>query len=541
MSFYKILPVGAVLFVAGCASIPADRGLGEVSDLVGKRGGGTILAPGADTRSQVADWLSKPLTADTAVAIALVRNPQIRLQYARLGLAQADVLQASRLSNPTLSVAVLSSNKPGDQARLDYGLVQNFTDLLVLSAKTKLATAGVQRAKQSAAAAILDLAAEVAGAFYRAVGAEQVAQMREVVAKSAESSGQLAKRFYDAGNLNELEWRREQASGTQARLEADAAHAEASQAHIELNRLLGLREGEDTWTLKAELPTPVMEEEELASLQKIATSARLDLAAKRSEVAQFGQVRSLASKLRWLGIVDVGVQGERDNDGTHLIGPSFSLQLPIFNQGTASLARIDALGEQIGAELDLLEADIGNSVATTYARMLAARDRSQRHLTELIPQREAVVARSQELQNYMLIGQFELLAAKRDEYEAYQSYLESVRDYWLARVDLARAVGAKLPSDARIGDSTAAAIRLPDKAPAMNMHGGHSMGGIPGMQMKPGETMNDMPGMDMKPGEEMPGMNHGQMHQPQKKPGPDRAVPKRGSQPEVQEAPREPH
>jgi len=42
---------------------------------------------------------------------------------------------------------------------------------------------------------------------------------------------------------------------------------------------------------------------------------------------------------------------------------------------------------------------------------------------------------------------FELIQAKRQEYDAYQSYLEAIRDYWLARTDLMRAVGARLPSE----------------------------------------------------------------------------------------------
>ena len=52
----------------------------------------------------------------------------------------------------------------------------------------------------------------------------------------------------------------------------------------------------------------------------------------------------------------------------------------------------------------------------------------------------------------MLIGIFELLATKQQEYDAYQGYLEAVRDYWLARAALTRAVGNALPSSANIGD-----------------------------------------------------------------------------------------
>ena len=51
----------------------------------------------------------------------------------------------------------------------------------------------------------------------------------------------------------------------------------------------------------------------------------------------------------------------------------------------------------------------------------------------------------------MLIGIFELLETKQREYDAYQGYLEVVRDYWLARVELTRAAGNTLPSSANVG------------------------------------------------------------------------------------------
>ncbi|HUP91061.1 MAG TPA: TolC family protein [Solimonas sp.] len=498
MRFHEWLPVGVALLLAGCASLPADRGLSDVRGMVKARGGPDLGEPVPESGAQVSSLLAQPLTADRAVAVALLRNPAIRREYARLGIAQADVLEASRLSNPTLSVSVLGSNVAGDKSRIDYGLVQNFTDALFLSTRGRLARADLERAKQAAGGRILELAAEVSKAYYQAVSAGQIAQMREVIAQASEASGELAKRFHDAGNVNELEWKREQAAGTKARLDADAAKAQAAVARSALNGLLGLHASEARWTLQGELPLPVIEESPVADLQAMALEQRLDLAAKRGELAQLGQVRDLARKLRWLGVIEVGVQGERDTDGSRLIGPTFSLQLPIFNQGQSSIARIDAQQEQSQAELDQLEAEVGNSVASAYASMLAARARADRHLRDLIPQREAIVARTQELQNFMLVGQFELLVAKQEEYDAYQSYLEALRDYWLARVDLARAVGAKLPSDVRIGSAAASALNLPDQAPAMNM-GGHA-----------GHSMEDMPGM--KPGDAgMEGMDHGPM------------------------------
>jgi cobalt-zinc-cadmium efflux system outer membrane protein len=62
----------------------------------------------------------------------------------------------------------------------------------------------------------------------------------------------------------------------------------------------------------------------------------------------------------------------------------------------------------------------------------------------MIPLREKVVRLSQEQYDAMLLGVYQLLAAKQAEVTAYREYIEAVRDYWLARSDLERAVGGRL-------------------------------------------------------------------------------------------------
>jgi hypothetical protein len=103
----------------------------------------------------------------------------------------------------------------------------------------------------------------------------------------------------------------------------------------------------------------------------------------------------------------------------------------------------------------------------------ALREVVQLHRDALVPQRERIVARQQERQNFMLIGVFELVQAKVAEYDAYQAYLEAVRDYWLARVELARAVGQRLPSDAGIDQRTPSVQDILQPAAGAMDHSGH--------------------------------------------------------------------
>ena len=75
----------------------------------------------------------------------------------------------------------------------------------------------------------------------------------------------------------------------------------------------------------------------------------------------------------------------------------------------------------------------------------------------------------------MLIGAFELLAARREELDTYERYVDAVRDYWVARSRLASSVGGKLPGDEVSGEPLALP-ELPQRpspaAAAQNAPGG---------------------------------------------------------------------
>lgn len=454
-----LLPVAATLLLSACAGVPADRGMGDVRTMLDGRG---APLPDGAAHADIATLPAGPLTPDRAVAIALTRNPELRAEYARLGLAQADVLEAGRLGNPELSLSALDSNAAGESMQLGYALVQNFTDLLLLRARSDLAGSRLAQEKARVAERIRSLALAVKGAAIDAIGAQQVVKMRDLIAASARASAELAGRFLAAGNINELEYTREQAAATEAALAADAARARNESARWRLHRLMGLDAGEQQWQLHDGLSQPPAEEDPLAALQALALEQRLDLLARRGAAQESLAAADLVRRWRWLPFLAVGVEGEREGDGTDLAGLAVSLQLPLFNQGQDRLLRAEAMAELAAAGVTQLELDIAMEVAVAHGRMAAARARALRHVQELIPQRETIVARMREMQNYMLVGQFELILARQQEFDAYQSYLEAVRDYWLARAELEHAVGAPLPGDAHIDAAKVTVPVLPE-------------------------------------------------------------------------------
>ncbi len=484
--------LGAAL--SGCAALPEDRGRGDVAALVQARGQaiGAASDP-AVARQLLMELQGRALTIDDAIRLALINNPRLTAEYAQLGFAAADVYDAGRLSNPSLSASLLFPNVSGEANQVGFGLVQSFTNLLLLPSRSRFAQGEFERVRQLVGAQALDLAADTASAYYELVGAWQLVTMREAVAKAAQASAELAQRFFDAGNINRLELALEQAAASQAQLDAMQARAEVTRARSALNAVMGLSTQEGRWKIADRLPAPVANEDGADALLALADASRLDLAAARRRVSLQADALGVTRRFRFLGDIDVGVETERETDRSRITGPTLTLELPVFNQGRGRVARAEAELQRAEAELRALEVEISNGVRRAAAEVDAAKARAEQYRASLIPLRETIVARTQEEVNFMLVGQFELLLAKQQEYDAYQGYLEAVRDYWLARVALAREVGAALPSSARIGEPTLDADSLAQPAPTpMPMHhGGMQMDGMKGMD----HTGHDMKGM----------------------------------------------
>ncbi len=493
-SLRRALAMAVFSALAGCASIAREHGVFEIQTLVDQRNGVALgWATDRETETKTAatlqTLLSVPLTADTAVQIALLHNPRMQSEYARLGIAAADVDDASRLSNPTFSITAL--HKSGEPTKFDGGLSVPFAELLMLPARKRFAAGEFARTQQSIGAAILKLATDTRAAWYSYVGAQQVATMRAAVATAAQTSADIAAKFHEAGNISILQFKMEEAAATQARLQATRASAEAVRTRSALNQLMGVSGALRQWIAGDRLPAPLAQDESADALVTLAHRQRLDLAAAQQEVTLLEQSLGVTRQYRWLGKVDIGIAGERETDRSKLYGPSLSLQLPIFNQGQGAIARANAQLDDARARMRSLELEIDVNVRLGVDRIAATRKIAEDYRIALIPQREIIVARTQENVNFMLVGVFELLLAKQQEFDAYQGYLEAVRDYWMARVDLMRAVGARLPSDADATDGTVGPDEILHPAPAASTpHMHHADGDMSGMDMSGGKSMD---------------------------------------------------
>lgn len=405
----------------------------------------------------------------------MLLSPRLQQVYGQLGLTRADILDAIQISNPRLALADLAAQgAPGSQ--FIFGISTSFVDLITLPIKVRLARLDYERTRYEIAAAILGVSLDVETDWYRFVGARQVATMRKSVAEAFSVSAELAQRFYDAGNITDVQLNREKAAASEARLAAARSEVEAHKAKLELNLVMGLSGEAAAWISDESLPLPLAQEDDPARLQQLAQTSNLDLLAAEKGVTVAASAARVARSFRLLGTTSIGFDREREVDRSVIRGPTLDLELPIFNQGGARVARADAQRRIATARLAMARLAATNGIDAAAERVKVMSDIVTVYREALVPQREIIARGSQLEQNYALIGEFEVLQERAQEYDAYQGLLEAIREYWLARVDLSRLVGGRLPSDGQPRKPTPALYELegrPGGPDADDGHGSH--------------------------------------------------------------------
>lgn len=476
--FSGVVCMAMACAATGCASLPPDLGVEPTRRLLLDRMDSDADWPPADGGESKAPipLADSPLDAEAAVRIGFAHNPAIREQLARLGMGRAEIEDARRIANPGFGYSRQTASDAGG-VQITRSLSLAITDALLLPSRKRFAAGEFERLQANVAAALLNLAADIEVAWLSAASAAQVAAVRAVIHEAAMSSAELAQRFFDAGNISRLQLAQEQAAASEARIAAARADASAVQSRFQLAALLGLAASEG-WQIESKLAAPALPHWDSDELVKLAMTQRLDLLAARRAVALREDALGVTRRWRWVGEVELGFERESEIEGGVMRGPSLSLQLPIFDQGQAAMGRAQAELKDAQAALDTRLLAVANEVRLAVEGLKMSHAIIVSYRDALLPQREDIVAQGQKEVNFMLMGVFELLLAKQTQYAAYQEYLEAVRDYWLAEVELKRAIGGRLPATAAAANAPILEIEsiLPG-APAKRAQNGHSMHG----------------------------------------------------------------
>ncbi|HYC92005.1 MAG TPA: TolC family protein [Thermoanaerobaculia bacterium] len=434
------LPSLAALLLASCVSVPRDAGTNDVQQAIAQRGGPAVAwstQPSTADHERVAAMLEDELTADEAVAIAMLNSPRLQVTLAELGIARADLIEASTITNPVLEFEV---RFPGEPYRpYELRLAQSLIELIQLPRRRALGRAAFDAAQMRVSAEVLRFGGDVRGAYFELVAATQHVALSRTIADSAQTAAEVAIRQHAAENITDLDLENEQALYEQAKLDLSRAGQRALLAREALTRAMGLRDRDAEWRVPATFPELPAAELEQQQLERLAATQRLDLAIARREV-EVAQRQVPLARLAMLEETVLDVHYEREPDGQHTIGPGLEFPIPIFNSGRAARTRAEAQFLRARHALAALESETASQLRAARATLAEARARVEYYRDVIVPRRTRILELTKLEHNAMLAGVFQLLQAKQNEIQARRDFIDAQREYWSARTDLDRAL-----------------------------------------------------------------------------------------------------
>ncbi len=464
--------------LSGCMTTSPARPFADVKRSVQERSGYEVewnrFAPGGpEISAAVTELLSRELTAETAVQIALLNNRRLQAEYARLGVAQAELVQAGLLKNPVFHGAIRWA--PGSQRIFDFSIVQDFLDVLLLPLEVSLAESELEAVKLEVAGRVIDLAADTKRGFYAYVANEELVDLWQSTLLASESSYEMAGRLRAAGNVTDLEVLNEQAAYERAKLELSRAEARRVTHRERLNRFMGLWSSGTTWTASHELP-PIPEQPVIIeSIEQRALAASLNLANAYKQLEIAAKRYHVAGIMQAIPTFDLGGSMEFEKEETFRLrerrrregskyeleeipgpteiwsGAEVSIALPIFDWGLAAAAAGRAEIERLYERYTALAIEIRSAAREAAFLAANAKARADFHAAVFVPLRQTITAETQLRYNAMFDGVFQLLRAKEREIDARRERVQASREYWMAHADLEQLLMGQLPPDFREG------------------------------------------------------------------------------------------
>ena len=427
-----------------CASVPERPGFDEIQADVEKRTGEKIIMDRSDQSAQEAIRAleAEPLTEDNAVRLALLQSPALQAEYQRLRISYADVVQAGLLTNPQLDVTS-GFGLDGGATRVGAGLVYNFLELLTRRGNVASATYGFESTKAEIVGAVLSHTLTVRRTHADYIAARAQLTAAEERLSLAEIRRRTARNLYAVDEVDLARVSLEEQNFLEARADTEIAKGNLISARVTLRLGIG-HQRFDYFDIPGHSPAIEINTPKFETLRTRALEWHPDLIAARANIKR---LRSLAHQQRRGPLVNsaaAGIELERE-DGENFVGPSVSLQVPIFDQGQSQITRADALVQRANFLLEQRELQVLADLRTALANMETANSVFTLQQSQQMPTAHANLKLSEQLFEAGEQDIFDVFDARTNLLDARLDLINARRAFQQANYALNEAIGGVAP------------------------------------------------------------------------------------------------
>ncbi len=437
-----------LLFV-GCASVKTGQEWKRFQDIARERIDQELLWEKSEEeqtsiREEVDKLLADGLSRQESVRIALLNNRQLQSAFEELGISKSDLVQAKLLSNPTVGAVFRSLISSGSGTNVEVEGFFPISDLWQIPFRKKAAAARMEATIMRVGEMVMDTAAEAKRA-YDAVFylAETTRETGEILKRFMEIADQVVIRR-DFGFVRDLDIYLARAMVAETEMEVARLESKKAMAKSHLNRILALGPRQIGYEIRGGEVEELPQIPDLEGAIGYALDHRLDIQMARFKVRQAEKTLEL-EKMRILKHVSLGVSYERDPGDDEVFGPGVDIQLPIFDQNQAQIAKARYRIRQARKSLQALEGRVREEVTSDLERIHLHQTRVHQFREKIIPLREKAMEYSERWVKAMQLNRLYLLEAQKGLLQSRREYFQALMERQRALVNLELHMGGKVP------------------------------------------------------------------------------------------------
>lgn len=401
----------------------------------------TFVLERAGVEPLVSSVIGGELTEEAAIQLAFLQSPAMKALLERVGIAQADLIEAGLLTNPLFEVEVRYPKRSALNTNIEYLVLGSLLDLFMIPLRVRVAESELEEVKCEVAHAMLTLIFEVRRAYFASIlEGERLSYLKEVVSL-IEIQRDLMVAMQRVGNVPLYDKERLAVLYKEASLRCASSETELIRLEEALTRLLGFEE-RGCFQLPKKLERGEVSLEDVEFLTCRALSERLDVQALKMGITKRLEMLGLKEPWTYTNLF-AGVAGELEPEGENLLGFGLAGELPLFNRGHAERMKLSAEIREAAAELKDLEIAIRSEVREAYQLLMRYQEIGEGYRMHLIPQHMQLLKEAERLYNVMGFSIDALLEAKRQEFLYRIEEIENERGRLFALIALDEAIGGR--------------------------------------------------------------------------------------------------
>lgn len=446
------LLAGTAALLGGCAGFSPDGGMAPIQAATYAEIGKEVVKIGDDqialtAKSRVDQLLRKPLTADSAVQVALLNNRGLQASFNELGIAEAQMVAASLPPNPRFGISKLSGRF---EVEVERQIVGSLLALITLPARAEIAGDRFRTAQLRAVEAVLRLAADARRQYYRAVAANAQVTFYQEAKASADAASELFKRLGESGGVNKIDQAREFAFEAELTVQLAQARQQQSQERERLVRQLGLWGNDLKFRLGSLPPLPRLQS--VKAIEAEALRKRVDIQIARAELDTLAKSLGLTNATRFVNDIDllgrrtydrgrsIGADGHVERESSRSRTLELEIDIPVYDFGQSKVALAEQTYMQAANRLAEKAVNARSEAREAYTAYRANYDITRQYQNNVLPLRKIIQEQSLLQYSGMLNDVTDLITDARNRILSNVAAINARRDFWIAHTDFKHAL-----------------------------------------------------------------------------------------------------